>query len=537
MMSDPTMTEEYFCSADSAPLLYQQALTLHRQNRLDDAKTLYRQVLALDPNHAGAWHFLGVIALIHNDLAQARESVEKAIALCDTNAIYHNNYGVVLKTIGCLHEAKTAFEKAITLHSEYADAWSNLGQILLLLKEEEQNIEPALTKALQIVPNHPDALLHLAELRHQQERHAECAELLEKILPRQPNDVGLLRRIAESYLSAKQYDQAGDYLSRAAQLFPNDAEIQHRLGICYGETGATAKAKTHFRRAAALPNGKPPWRWKHLWYCPVYFDNTQQINDYWQQLHCDLDEAIAETKVYDWRTLVYDGFTSSFHLPHHDRCCREIKEKFTQLFAPTFAQFQRPERKSPHRHKIRVGFLVTPGHEGGFYRYTSEIIKRLDPERFEAVLIYHDLSAKAFQNLAGLAHVTHLTFDWNFEASVSRIKNAECDIIYFWKVGADVWNFFLPMCRLAPIQLTSWGTHGTSGVHHIDYSLSCRLAEIENAQEHYTESLYLMDEFPAFQPRMHLSHPYTREELGLPTQGAIYYCPHRLSKYCPGNKI
>jgi len=170
---------------DSATLLYKQALALQRQNRLDDAKSLYRHVLTIDPNHAGAWHFLGVIALIQNDLNQAREHIEQALILCDTNPVYHNNYGVVLKTMGCLHEAKTVFEKAISLHSEYADAWSNFGQILLLLKEEEQSIEHAFNKALQIVTNHPDALLHLAELRHRQERHAECAELLTKILPRQ----------------------------------------------------------------------------------------------------------------------------------------------------------------------------------------------------------------------------------------------------------------------------------------------------------------------------------------------------------------
>ena len=519
--------------ADSASLLYQQALVLHRQNRLDDAKSLYRQVLAIDPNHAGAWHFLGAVALIQNDLAKAREHIEQALVLCDTNPIYHNNHGVVLKTIGCLHEAKTAFEKAVTLHQEYADAWSNFGQILLLLKEEEQSIEHALTRALQIVPNHPDAISHLAELRHRQERHAECAELLVKILPRQPNDAGLLCRIAESHIAAKQYNQAINFLLRVSQLTPNHEEIQHWLGICYGETGEIAKAKPYFRKAATLPKGKTPWRWKHLWYCPVYFDNASLIDEYWQQLYHDLDEAIAENNIYEWQTLVYDGFTSSFHLPHHDKCCREVKEKFTQLFAPSFAQFKRPEPKSPHRRKIRVGFLVTPGHEGGFYRYTSDIIKRLDPNRFEAYLIYHDMSAKTFQSMTDFKHVTHLTFDWNFEASVAKIKNAECDIIYLWKVGADVWNFFLPMCRLAPIQFTSWGTHGTSGVRHIDYSLSYRLAEIDNAQEHYTESLYLMDEAPAFQPRMQLPHTFSREELGLPTRGAIYYCPHRLSKYHP----
>ena len=519
----------------AAESLFKQGLSYHKRGDLERAKVCYRQVLAQNDSHAGAWHFLGVVALLQNDIHKAREHIEKALDLCDNNPVYFNNYGVVLKTAGCLHEAKTAFEKAITLHSQYADAWSNFGQMLLLLQEEEQGIEHAITKALHLVPNHPDALLHLAELRHRQERHAECAELLIKILPRQPNDVALLCRIAESHIAAKQFEQATKFLLRAEQIAPNQEEIQHRLGLCYGETDEISKAKTHFRNAATLPKGKSPWRWKHLGYCPVYFDNARQIDDYWQQLHHDLDEAIAENNVYDWRTLVYDGFISSFHLPHHDKCCREVKEKFTQLFAPSFVQFQRPELKYPHRSsgKIRVGFLVTKGHEGGFYRYTSEIIKRLDPKRFEAFLIYHESSAKAFQDMTEQNHVTHLTFDWNFEATVAKIKNAECDIIYFWKVGADVWNFFLPMCRLAPIQFTSWGTHGTSGVHHIDYSLSYRLAEIENAQEHYTESLYLIDEAPAFQPRMQLPFTFSREELGLPAHGAIYYCPHRLSKYHP----
>ena len=196
---------------------------------------------------------------------------------------------------------------------------------------------------------------------------------------------------------------------------------------------------------------------------------------------------------------------------------------------------QRYRPAYPHRPggKIRVGFLVTPGHEGGFYRYTSEIIKRLDPKRFEAILLYHETSAGVFKGLSGQNHVTHVTFDWNFEATVHKIRETGCDIIYYWKVGADVWNLFLPMCRLAPVQFTSWGTHGTCGVHHVDYSLSYRLAEIDDAQEHYTEKLFLIGEAPAFQPRMQLPHSYTRKELGLPASGAVYYCPHRLSKYHP----
>jgi predicted O-linked N-acetylglucosamine transferase (SPINDLY family) len=500
-----------------------------------NAGLCYQQILTLDSRHDGAWHFLGVIALTQNDYHNALKNIERAISLCSTKSIYWNNYGVVLKLLGRNAEAKAAYEKALAIHPDYADAWSNLGQIQLILKQEHHKIEHAVNQALCLVPQHPDALSHLAELRYRQGRYQECTELLQKLLTLRKNDIALLRQIAECYASVNRHEKAVEFLSQAVSLQPDNAEIRHRFGTMLGESGKISESKQQFRKASLFSNGKDIWRWKHLWYCPVYFDNTQQIDDYWQQLNSDLDEAIAEENVYGWKALAAEGFTSSFHLPHHNKCCREIKEKFTRLFALSFKSFQRPELKYHGRKsgKIRVGFLVTPGHEGGFLRYTSGIIERLNRDRFEIVLIYHQSTLSKYRRFSNNSHITHLVFDWNFETTVKIVSEAGCDIIYYWKAGADVWNFFLPMTRLAPIQFTSWGTHGTSGIRHIDYSLSHDLAESENAQEHYTEKLFLINEAPTFQPRIPMPKSCLRKELGLPEDGAVYFCPHRLSKYHP----
>ena len=524
-----------FSNVNTIDEIYQSGIDYQKSGNFAQAISCFEQVLASDSMHSGAWHFLGVVALIQKNYLRAREHMERALLFCNTNPVYYNNYGAVLRLMSYLYEAKTAFEKAISLNSGYADAWSNLGQTLFLMKDEDRSVEHALNQALALVPNHPDALVHLAELRNRQRRDIECAEILRKLLEQRPNDVELLRHISEKLASSRQYEEAANYLTRAADLLPHDVGIQQLLGIYYAELGEILKAKKQFRIASTFREGKSPWRWKHLGYCPIYFDNTQQIGDYWHQLNIDLDEAITENNVYDWRTLVYDGFTSSFHLPHHDKCCREVKEKFTQLFAPSFAQFHRPELKYSHRPsgKIRIGFLVTYGHEGGFLRSNLEIIKGLDSKRFEVLLFYDKKSKAVFRSIIDRENVIHVPFHQNFEETIREIQKTNCNIIYYWKVGADAWNFFLPMCRLAPIQFTSWGTHGTSGVHHIDYSLAYRIAEQEDAQTHYTEKLFLIDEAPAFHPRMQLPHPFSREKLGLPTRGAIYYCPHRLSKYHP----
>jgi hypothetical protein len=38
------------------------------------------------------------------------------------------------------------------------------------------------------------------------------------------------------------------------------------------------------------------------------------------------------------------------------------------------------------------------------------------------------------------------------------VRETACDLIYYWKVGTDALNYFLPFGRLAPVQCTGWAT-------------------------------------------------------------------------------
>lgn len=479
--------------------LYRRALDLHRRNLLSEAVSLYREILCAEPNHAGALHFLGMVRFSEKRLQESLEQIQRSLQICNTNAVFHNNHGVVLKELEKYPEAKAAFEKAVTINPDYPDALSNLGMICVLLGEPGAIAEKHLKKALQIRPEHPDATRHLGEL----------------------------------YLKNGLHFEAGPLLQRLANLSQPDAQTEHRLACVCGECGDLEAAKQHFRRAAGLPGGREIWRHKYLAYCPTVFQNGEQIETYWKNLDADLDEAVAEKRLYNWQTLAAEGFTHSFNLPHLDRCCKETLEKFTALFAPSFAHFEKPNWKP--RKKIRVGFLLTPGHEGGFLRLCTGLIENLDPGKFEVVLIYNETTSKRFENRFRRENLVHLRYTWNFEQAVRTIRDAKCDVIYYWKVAADTWSFFLPMARLAPIQCTSWSTQGTSGLSHIDYYVSWDKAEPKDAVNHYTERLYLLETTPLYEPVPTdiPEHAGTRDELGLPEKGAIYFCPHQMPKYHP----
>ncbi len=109
---------------------YDQAIELHRQGRLDAAEPIYRQILAMAPNHAGAWQHLGVIALQRGDGAAAVEHITRGIRLDPAKPPYYNNLGAAYRLLGRFSEAEAALRQALALAPSFANAHSNMGMVL-----------------------------------------------------------------------------------------------------------------------------------------------------------------------------------------------------------------------------------------------------------------------------------------------------------------------------------------------------------------------------------------------------------------------
>jgi protein O-GlcNAc transferase len=112
----------------------QQAFNLatqhHQAGRLSEAETIYRQILAQQPNHDGVLHLLGVIAYQSGQHQQAIELISRAIAVNPRQSTYQNNLGNVFKELGRIDEAIAAYQVALQLKPDYAYAYNNLGVAL-----------------------------------------------------------------------------------------------------------------------------------------------------------------------------------------------------------------------------------------------------------------------------------------------------------------------------------------------------------------------------------------------------------------------
>jgi predicted O-linked N-acetylglucosamine transferase (SPINDLY family) len=303
-----------------------------------------------------------------------------------------------------------------------------------------------------------------------------------------------------------------------------------RQGNQFASCEQFSDADSVFRAAASLPGGKLIWNFKSLGFCPTVFPDVPGIDAYWQQLDQGLDQALAEHFEIDWRTLPADGFIPHFNLPHQGRSYKDIRAKFAHIFEPFFPQ-ERPARQS--RQRYRIGFLVFSGQEGGFLRDTAGILRQLDRKRFEVVVLCPGSLVDRCRQTIHSDDITFVPLRGTFEQIVGQARESDCDLVYHWKAGSDPWGYFMPFARLAPIQCTSYGTHGTSGIPAVDYFLSSRFVEPSDAEQYYSERLLCMNAVPTYQQRRRLPENATRDEFGLPEQGSIYFCPHRLAKYHP----
>src|SRR5208337_1362163 len=108
------------------PEAFAIAVQHHQAGRLQAAEQIYRQILAIEPNHADAIHLLGVIAGQVGKHEVAVEYIGRAIGLQGNEAAFHDNLGEAYRALHRTSEAVACYRRALELKPDYAQAYYNL---------------------------------------------------------------------------------------------------------------------------------------------------------------------------------------------------------------------------------------------------------------------------------------------------------------------------------------------------------------------------------------------------------------------------
>jgi tetratricopeptide (TPR) repeat protein len=245
--------------ADPANLAqtFAAALQSHRQHQMAEAEGLYRQVLAVDPNHVDALHMLGVLAYQAGKPEAAVDLIGRAIALQGENPSFHNNIGEALRYLGRLDDAIGHFAKATELDPSGAEGHMNLGNALKQQGHLDRAIE-RYRRALELKSDYAEAHLNLGVALMEQGKLGEAATHYRQALKVNPNFPEALMNLAIVLQDRGEFAQAVAHYRRALELRPNYAVAHFNLGNALLERGNLTEALARYQHALALTAGTAP---------------------------------------------------------------------------------------------------------------------------------------------------------------------------------------------------------------------------------------------------------------------------------------
>lgn len=136
-----------------------QALAL---GRAEQARTGLQPVLAAYPDHPEVLRLHAGVLNLRGNYAAARAEMERAIRMRPEDALYHNTLGTILGGAGELDAAIHALRHACELRPGLADAWYNLG-LMLVRAVRNREAADALRKSVSLDPENMDARALLAD--------------------------------------------------------------------------------------------------------------------------------------------------------------------------------------------------------------------------------------------------------------------------------------------------------------------------------------------------------------------------------------
>ncbi|RMF02892.1 MAG: tetratricopeptide repeat protein [Chloroflexi bacterium] len=504
---------------------------LHQSGQLAQAEQHYQRALALNPHSADALHLLGLLEHQLGNHDSAVQHLLQATTIEPENPLFHGSLALVYRELGQLENAAAGYRAVLRICPDDDESHYNLGVVLSKLGRLDEAVT-SFQAAINCRPDFAPAHYNLGVVLEQLGRTGEAVSALNRSLQLEP-DFAAYNNLGTILKNNKEYTQAITCYRRALALKPNAATTHFNLGAVYLEQEKFGDAAAAFWQAVQLDPNRPLWRLKLNQLCPSVMGSAAEIDGWRAQFEKMLDSSRpGSINLAEWLPdVIPSGVFAPFQLPYHGKNDRPLKEKYAALFAvPEAGVTPRAPRTTPYR----VAFLVTRNHEGIFLSLMRGLVNHFPDAEFDVSVVCAAGGVTRLQSLIKNERVNFVPLPNDLGRAVKIIAAAQFDLIYYWEVGSDAMNYFLPFFRLAPVQVTSWGLSITTGIPQMDYFISSELLETEDADAHYSEQLVRFKTLPTWFYRPPLPHPLKpRGQFGLPETAHIYLCVQNLLKFHP----
>jgi predicted O-linked N-acetylglucosamine transferase (SPINDLY family) len=459
-----------------------------RRGELGAAEALLSRVLAENPRHAEALHYLGVCCYRRGDCEAAVTHIRAALEVDNSSPYAHSNLGLALKRLQRLDEAIASFDAAIARAPGVAAFRSNRG-------------------------------LAYAEMRRFDAAQADFGKAVEL----DPNMAEAHSNRGKALIELGRFDAALEHIDRAIALRPDLAEAHCNRALAYRETSRFAEAMESCKRVIEIDPGFPNMAgyWLHDMMRACAWDDLALARARVLQM-IDADEPAADP-------FVVLGIPST--PAQQQRCARCYRRgRF-----PASKPWSEAERNAHDR--IRIGYFSADFHNHAIAHLIAELLERHDRARFEIIGFSYgperhdawrrriekavdrmvECASYADEEIAGLARQTEIDIAVDL---MGYTRNARPGIFAF---------------RPAPIQVNYLGFPGTMGMDCIDYIIADSTLIPASEETAYDEKVvYMPHSYQANDSTKLISDkPVDRVGHGLPEDGFVYCCFNNNHKISP----
>lgn len=518
--------------------LFQSASDFHRQGQTARAESLYRQILARQPQHGDALWRLALLKHQAQDLHMARQYIERALHQDASKPAYWMTSALVAEDEKQWAQALQAYDRILAMAPQLAAAHNGKARVL----EQQGDLQGAQQhweQAVALQPNLARAWNNLGALHARRQQTAAAHHCWQQAAQHDGQYARPRLNLGLSLLQHRQVDAAQPWLQAAYALAPDSAEAQAAWEQVAQEQGEHEQVEQlQLQNCLRHPNSLNA-RWRAAMNLPSLAESSAGIDATRTQLQARvaaLQEDLPRLQLQGpvWEALRHPLFYLAYQQGTHSASDAQLLSQIGDL-CQAILQKHAPETLSlsprPARSRPRVGVISSSLRDCTVGHYFQSWIQGLARSECELYLFdrYHAPDAMT-QHLAQLAQ--HYQHRPDPQALLTAVQAAELDVLIYPEVGMDMALTWLSHMRLAPMQIAAWGHPITSGSSQIDVYLSVAAMEPEHAQAHYRERLLLLPGLGTQYQAPKVGPAYSRAALGLPT-GPLFLCPQSLFKIHP----
>jgi protein O-GlcNAc transferase len=456
------------------------AVTLHQQGHLADAERLYRQILAIAPQHFDALQLLGAIKIQQGHDAEGADLIAQALRINPNSARALLNLGFALLHLNRDDEAAASFGNALALNPVYVQAFYGRGAALAKLQRPQDALAD-FDRALGLRPDYADALIQRGHV----------------------------------LFDLNNYEQALTSYDRAVAVAPGNAEALNGRGAALHQLKRSEEALASFERVLAIEPDHPHAFGGALGSAMTSCDWPKRA-----KLEGELEARITRGK-----SMVHPFLLLS---------CSDDPSLALQC-AKKFVHDRIPARPQPlwngtvrPRDHIRIAYLSADFHEHPTAYLISELLERHDRAHFEVIGISFgpdDGSATRARIAAALDRFYDVRSKSDREIAV-LLDELTVDIAIDLKgLTADCRPGILAH-RPAPIAVSYLGFPGTMGADFIDYVIADETVLPFHQQPFFSEKIVHLPDCYQINDSLRSiakSAP-VRREAGLPEHAFVFCC-------------